>query len=766
MLVNIACVGWYSAEERIVMNNRQKKKRKKRLEKIEKRSVVMEEKSVEGEKDTAQKEQAAEAVIEEKLSDDVKSSKVCLSVFNILYIPAAILFLEIVIMIAHGGSLFCMNGVYVTLFSAGYGLVLTSIVSFLKKHEHKVLACEGVLFAAGLLYTVIYFLFCEFQLFYDLNTMMAGAADAATHFSGDIISLVCSFDGVLHILLFFLPFIFYKLFHKRLYKNSIWRAKERILAVLAAIVCMGVSVILIGMNELDSDAYGSLYNYDSAVKGFGLLTGIRLEIKNSLSGGSEDESFDFYDYSSDAKNENAEDESVSGNVISANEADSLSQNEADSVSDNSVSENEAAGDNILDIDFEALAMEDSGTYSELDSYVASLDASNKNEYTGMFKGKNLIFMTAEAFTAEAIREDITPTLYRMANKGIQFTDYYQPASAGTTGGEYSNIFGMLPSLGGKSVKTTATHYNWNTIGSRLDAEGYYGKAYHNNDYTYYDRHKTHINLGYSDGYEGYGNGIEEAVTKQWPESDLEMLEGTFPLYADKQPFNIYYMTVSGHSLYGFGNNAMAKKHKDEVLELEYSEPVKAYLAAQIELDAALEYLINELEKRDMADDTVIVISADHFPYGLDQKSGGLKYLSELYGVPVDNNLIRDHNRLIIWSGCLEKEEPIVVSAPVSSIDVLPTLCNLFAVPYDSRLFPGRDVFSDSEAIIYTLGYEWKTELGSFYKGKFHPVDEEAEIPDDYVKRISSIVKNKIVYSKGVLQKDYFRHVFKPDAGDE
>lgn len=55
--------------------------------------------------------------------------------------------------------------------------------------------------------------------------------------------------------------------------------------------------------------------------------------------------------------------------------------------------------------------------------------------TGIFAGKNLIFITAEAFTAEVIDEDLTPTLYRLATKGIQFTDYYQPAGAGTTGGE-------------------------------------------------------------------------------------------------------------------------------------------------------------------------------------------------------------------------------------------------------------------------------------------------------------------------------------------
>jgi phosphoglycerol transferase MdoB-like AlkP superfamily enzyme len=398
----------------------------------------------------------------------------------------------------------------------------------------------------------------------------------------------------------------------------------------------------------------------------------------------------------------------------------------------------------------------------VDEYVRSLEPTNKNAYTGLFKGKNLIFISAEAFTAEVIDPELTPTLYRLATKGINFTDYYQPASAGTTGGEYANLMGMLPTAGGKSMKNTQNNHNYMTIGSLLNDEGYYGKAFHNNNYKYYSRHKTHVNLGYSDGYMGYGNGMEEYVEKTWPESDLEMIQGTLPTYIDQQPFNIYYMSVSGHSDYSVEENAMSKKHWDEVKDLDYSDTVKAYLAAQLELEAALTYLVDELENAGIADDTVICISADHFPYGLDQnETDSYEYLSELYGYEVTNNFERDHNRLILWSGCLEDEEPIVVSSPTFSPDILPTLCNLFGIAYDSRLLPGRDVFSDSEALVYDLSYNWKTDYGTYYasKGKFVPAGDDVEIPDGYVDQIKQIVKNKINYSKKVLNLDYYAHVF-------
>jgi lipoteichoic acid synthase len=405
----------------------------------------------------------------------------------------------------------------------------------------------------------------------------------------------------------------------------------------------------------------------------------------------------------------------------------------------------------------------SGKYGELNKYVSSLKASKKNKYTGIFKGKNLIMITAEAFTAEVIDPKRTPTLYRLANKGIQFTDFYQPSSAGTTGGEYQNIFGMIPTSGGKSFKNTEDNLNYMTIGSQLDRLGYYGQAFHNNTHTYYSRDITHNNLGYSKGFMGYGNGMEKYVKWQWPQSDLEMIEGTLPLYIKKQPFNVYYMSVSGHSEYAKGSNRMSKKNWSVVENLPFSSDVKGYLAANQELENALAYLVKTLEKKGIADDTVICIASDHFPYGLDAggKLGNMPKLSELYGFKVNNYFERDHSRLIIWCGSLEKQKPIVVDTPTFSLDILPTLSNLFGTEFDSRLFPGRDVFSDADALVFNANYDWKTEYGTYIssKGKFTQTDKSVKLPKDYVKNMKAKVRNKIRYCKLALDTDYYRHLF-------
>ena len=322
---------------------------------------------------------------------------------------------------------------------------------------------------------------------------------------------------------------------------------------------------------------------------------------------------------------------------------------------------------------------------------------------------------------------------------------------------------MMPTDGGKSFKDTADHLNYFTMGNQLNRLGYYGKAFHNNSYTYYDRNITHNNLGYSDGFMGYGNGMEQYVKNYWPQSDYEMISGTLPTYIDKQPFNIYYMSVSGHSGYTRSGNSMTNRHWDRVKNLPYSDAVKGYLAANLDLEDGLTYLVDELEKKGIADDTVICISTDHFPYGLDTSGtlGNMPNLSELYGNNVTDYFQRDNSRLILWCGCLEDRDPIIVDSPTFSLDILPTLSNLFGTEFDSRLMVGRDVLSNAPALIFNMNYDWKTDLGTYYasRNEFVPKDGTIAVPDSYVSTIKAMVSNKIQYCSGVLETDYFRHLF-------
>lgn len=675
-----------------------------------------------------------------KSSESTLRSSILIIVFA-LVIP----YYECVFNLSTVAQLFTWGTPIMLLFSVAFGLIGYLLVSlFMKNKRHHMAAIVWMILGA-IPYLVQYFVYRGFLMFYDVTTMFRGAKDAVGGFSKIIFQLIFSFDGLFKIALFALPAVLFGIFGRRLYKpdhpipvNAIFRGVAAVIVVFSH--CLGL--VMVHADDMAWTTYKTEYNYQSAVRHFGLLTAMRLDIGHLMveeePGGFEEvPTLDMELPTITTKPTAAPSvpSGIPGLIVPVVPIRPIEY-----------------GHNIMELNLSG----GSGEIADLNTYVSSLSASKQNKYTGLFKGKNLIMITAEAFSAEVIDPELTPTLYRLATKGIQFTDFYQPASSGTTGGEYQNVFGMLPTAGGASFKNTADHYNYMTIGSQLDRMGYYGKAYHNNSYTFYSRHKTHNNLGYSDGFMGYGNGMEQYVKNLWPQSDLEMFQGTLPTYIDKEKFNIYYMTVSGHSSYTRVDNCMTSRNWELVQHLPYSDQIKGYLAANMELEKALAYLVGELEAKGIADDTVICLASDHFPYGLDTKG-----LEELYGMRVDNYFQQDHSACILWCGSLEKSAPIVVSTPTFSLDILPTLSNLFGTEFDSRLFPGRDVFSDAEAVVFNTNYDWKTEYGTYIasSGKFTPV-EGVEVPDGYVERMKIIVRNKMRYCKMALDNDYFRYLFK------
>ena len=304
-----------------------------------------------------------------------------------------------------------------------------------------------------------------------------------------------------------------------------------------------------------------------------------------------------------------------------------------------------------------------------------------------------------------------------------------------------------------------------TLGNQLQRLGYSSWCFHNGAYNYYGRDYTHPNLGYSN-YLAQGNGL--ALSPGFPASDFEMMEKTVDYFIDSEHFSVYYMTVSGHANYSLNPqiNAMAAKNREIVDNMTCGEKVKAYYACNQELEYALEYLIERLEEKGIADDTVIALVADHYPYGLCRSTtwdNSEDSLGELYGYPAKTDAERDHSAAILWCGSLEKEKPIIITDPSYTLDLMPTLSNLFGLEYDSRLLVGRDVLSDAEPIVLWNNHSWKTDKGYFNKttGEFTPCEEET-IDEEYIARISAIVNDKKKFSENVVNFNYYGKLFGKD----
>lgn len=411
--------------------------------------------------------------------------------------------------------------------------------------------------------------------------------------------------------------------------------------------------------------------------------------------------------------------------------------------------------NILDIDFDNLVSnEKNKTLLNMHKYLKSDKGTLKNEYTGLFKDKNLIVITAESLNTIGIRADVTPTLYKLATEGFNFTNFYTPINLSTIGGEFQNLTGLFANLNDlNKYFRKGTNYFPFGLGTTFKNSGYDVKAYHANDAYFQDRNVYLKNMGFN-YFKAKNTGLEKLMDcNKWPQSDEEMLNVTIPEYLNSDKFLTYYVSVSSHMPYSKNGNAIVNKNWSLVKNLDYSEEAKGYLASVIELDKAVSSLIKSLEENNKLDDTVIAIIPDHYPYSL-----SLNAINELSDYKRDDTIEVNHNTLIIWN---TKTPGVTINKTASQLDFLPTIYNLFDVAYDSRLFMGKDILSSELGLVYFQNKSWVSDKGTYLasQDKFIP-KEGVSVDDEYVDNINKTVANRMRLSKLIIENDYYAKVLK------
>ena len=674
-----------------------------------------------------------------------------------LYLWASLAFPELVLHLstAKSGDLLMNSGLFLgPLFAALPAFLIFAICTSLSR---------GANYAVTVLYSGLCYLLCASQLvyyrifgtFYTFFSMTNGGA--AFQFGATIAAAIKS--NLLTLLLMAAPLLVLLLGGKRRFRFH----RRGSFAPKAALVILGVLIQLGTVWALpmmggtdDTTAYGLYHNASDAYLGvnkLGLFTAFRLDMTRTLTGSSADGSIVLEDptpLETTAPSEPQEHQFLTPeNQVTEPPAATVPPDTTVPPVTEPPAPTWDTNPNVLDIDFDALiAAADSKAVKEVHQYFAGRTPSSKNAKTGMFEGSNLILITAEAFSHLAVSQELTPTLYRLMHEGFYFTDYYVPDwGVSTTDGEYAHLTGTIPKDGVWSFKRSANNLMPLTMNQQLMALGYHSYAYHGHTYTYYDRDKYLTNLGYD--YKGLGNGL--AVKKQWPESDIEVVDLSTPDYVNQEPFSVYYMTISGHREFNFMGNSMAAKNKALVADLPYSEHVRAYIATQLELEKSMELLLTRLEEAGVLDNTVIVLTADHYPNGLTPEEMG-----ELLGYTPESNFEIYRNGCIIWKSGMTPE---TIEEPVSHLDLLPTVSNLFGLEFDSRLYMGRDVFSDAEPLVMFRNRSWITADARYNsqtgKAEFFSGAES----DTYVKSINTEVGNRFAVSTRILDNDYWRILF-------
>jgi len=694
------------------------------------------------------------------------------SPLSLLFFPCFVLFHELLLRLFNPeDGFFSMALLRILLFSVAAGLLMFVVLDLLPWRKLSRVLGGVIVFVGTVVTCVEHCVKGMFGVYYGIGFAAGMAGQVTGEFTSTLFSVI--FRNLPFILVSLIPFVVFLLLRRRILTENGESGSLRLILIIVMVVLQLAAWLLSILGPV-KNFYTYDFNANTAIPQFGLVTTMRLEIEYAVFG----------------TPEMPLEELLPDPVISTAPSAQPSVAPSGSPSDDPVADPSAEpsptpvvyGYNMLDIDFEGLAAAaDNDTLQSMHKYFGSLTPSQQNEYTGRFEGMNLILITAEAFSPYAIDPELTPTLYRMAyEEGFVFSNFYQPNwTQSTSGGEFAVMTGLIPNWFGSKVAFNASKDKAMplALGWQFRELGYNVPAWHNHTYTYYSRAETHPNLGYD--YTGVGGELVLEHNNMWPNSDLEMMQATVDGYItdyveNGTPFHAYYMTVSGHGFYSWGGNDMSAKNKEAVIAKypDASTQVQAYIACNMELDKALEYLVARLEAAGIDDETVIALCSDHYPYLMIDSDTGTDYYNELRGFEdTEKDTSRYRNTFILWNGAMD--EPVQVDTPCSAIDIVPTLCNLFGLEYDSRLYSGRDIFATNyvanEAstcmplVIFAntgFGNSWITAAGTYEAStKTFTPNEGVVVDDGYVKTVNRLVQAEYSYAKQIIQQDYYNILF-------
>lgn len=347
-----------------------------------------------------------------------------------------------------------------------------------------------------------------------------------------------------------------------------------------------------------------------------------------------------------------------------------------------------------------------------------------NEYSDIFKGKNVIAIHAESiqqFTLDTYinGEELTPNLNKLAREGLYFSNFYAQESVGTSSdSEFTFSSSLMPASSG----TVAINYwdrDYTTTQKLLKKMGYYTFSMHGNNGSYWNRINLHSSLGYDKFYnyttdfnidETIGLGLSDksffsqAVPKiSEINSEHDNWYGTMIMLSNHTPF------TDIERVSDFEVDFTYKKYNEETgLYEEVSAPflegtkLGSYFKSVHYADEALGQFMTDLDAEGLLDNTVVVIYGDHdakikeseyeYYYNYDPFTDSALTEDDEGYVPIDDFYYNVNRKVpfIIWS----KDggyEPTEVTQVMGMYDVQPTLGNMLGFKNDYAT--GHDIFS-------------------------------------------------------------------------
>lgn len=379
---------------------------------------------------------------------------------------------------------------------------------------------------------------------------------------------------------------------------------------------------------------------------------------------------------------------------------------------------------------------------------------HQNQYTGLFEGKNLIFLQLESIDKFLTTEEIMPNLASLRKHSINFTDHYSFVNGGgsTFNSEFMINTGYATPYTFNQNAYTFSKNNFDySLPNLFKSVGYTVNAFHMNSSEYYSRGVNYKNFGY-DSY----NGLKDlkTYTDKSYELDQELLlneEFNSKIFNVENPidshFVSYIISYTAHTPFSKDKGTCSMLLSDEDKNNPNFNPTE-FECMKIqakETDDMIGLVINNLKEKGLYDNTVLVVYADHYAYTLTDRTilDATKDTS--------NNLI-NHTDCFIWSSDIN---PVEITKTTSQLNILPTILNLFNLYVNSNYYIGEDAL-DNEYLGYVFFSDYSWWDGKRYVDSSGTITKGLPATQDYINNMSSKINNLIKKNDEVLKTNYFK----------
>ena len=387
--------------------------------------------------------------------------------------------------------------------------------------------------------------------------------------------------------------------------------------------------------------------------------------------------------------------------------------------------------------------DDSAELKKVDEFFAQKSEHQANEMTGLLEGKNVVAIMLESMDSWLIDEKYTPTLYNMMQNSINFKNHFAPTfSTGYTfNTEYSFNTGFHSPNTGRSGAFYSNNAYPYALPHLFSEKGYLPRSFHYNTTRYYNRGNMHAAFGY-ESYTSYLDYISKPLV--YNDSVILDNDEIYKKMVESDKFFDFAITYTAHMPYTTEDDKL-KKVKElypELVDHEMDEEINNMLILAHDTDEYIRKLRERLSNDGLLESTVFIVFTDHYTYGYSD-------ISRLEQIKREQGYCLKYQTPFFI--CCEGIEPMEVTKVTNTLDILPTVANLFNLNL-TKYCLGNDAFDpEYEGYAYFSNGSWIT--NKYY---FSANDDENEGIDKTISaKYSSMFSTLEEINDFVVKHNYF-----------